>query len=115
MGHMAAVIALFVTSTMHHQMSLVTEYCYVNATYGSEAWEDGLRLAKRRRPSNGEQLPTLGHLVVFVGSVLLTVPFCLGACFLGCYLTMKLRGERFNEQMAGLRGECPDVYRDPTN
>lgn len=78
-------------------------YAYVNLAYGREAWASGLRAVTVRsltRLSNGE-IPTTGAQIL-----LGPVAFALGcimtvvAPLVAAYLALKLRGERFRDQLA---------------
>ena len=79
----------------------LAEYVYINAAYGREAWQGGLRVVNKQGGlSNGQSLTRKGELIVFGGNFLLTAFCFLGGGFAMTYLSMRMRGERLEEQLA---------------
>jgi hypothetical protein len=100
---LVAVVATIISSLLMFQL---TQYLYISAAYGREAWQGGLRVVdKKGNLSDGRRLSRAGHVAVYGGGCLLMVPVFLG-CGLGLpFLGMKLRRERLGEQLARWKAE----------
>jgi hypothetical protein len=92
-------------------------YLYINAVYGPKAWASGLRIVgKAVHLSNGESLPLGSQILLGPGtfflSIVMAVAVLVAAAFLGAYLGMKLRGERFRDQLALYRADHKTEVRE---
>jgi len=92
-------------------------YLYINAVYGSEAWASGLRIVgKSVHLSNGEALPVGSQILLGPGTFFLSIAMALAvptaAAYLGASLAMKLRGERFRDQLALYRADHKTEVRN---
>jgi hypothetical protein len=99
-----AVVAITIISS--HFTFRLAEYLYIKGTFGQAAWDGGLRVVDNKgHLSNGQELSGAGNFLVNFGSYLMSVPFFAGSAFGFVYLSMRLRGERFSEQLRRWKSE----------
>lgn len=99
---------IVITIAASFRMFHLAQFLYIDYAFGRDAWNAGLRIIdKQGHLSNGASLSGWGHLFVFVGSFLMTVPFFLGLAFGFTYVSMKFHGEKLNEQLAKWTTENP--------
>jgi hypothetical protein len=84
----------------------LVEYALINSVYGTDAWNNGLRVTdKKGHLSDGRELSGLHRIVLNYGSFLLCVPVFIGSAFGLAYLNMRLHGKRPRDFTA--KGESP--------
>jgi len=87
----------------------LVEYALLNAVYGADAWDAGLRVVDNKgRLSDGGRLSRFHHVVLHLGSFLLAAPVFVGSAFGLAYLNLRLHGKRLGDPESPRDGPFPD-------